>query len=85
MRRGPTKLFVGNLAYQTDKDALTELFSRVGVVSDVSLPRDLGRPRRNQGYGFVQMATASEARLAKERLEGAELDSRRVHIEWGRS
>jgi ATP-dependent DNA helicase RecG len=83
--REATKLFVGNLAYATERDGLRNLFSGVGTVVDVSLPRDFGRPGHNRGYGFVEMASIQEARDAKNELDGAELAGRRVWIDWAKS
>src|SRR5262249_39541165 len=54
-----------------------ETFARVGAVESASVvtDRDTGRSR---GFGFVEMATAEEANDAVARLNGTELDGRRI-------
>ena len=51
-----TKLYVGNLSWSCDKDALWAMFSAYGNVEDAFIPmdRETGRPR---GFGFVTMPT----------------------------
>lgn len=84
-RSEPTKVFVGNLAYETSAGGLRDLFARVGVVVEVNVPRHYRSPGRNRGYGFVVMASSADAKRAREQLEGALLDGRRISLEWGRS
>jgi ATP-dependent DNA helicase RecG len=84
-QREPTKIYVGNLSYRTVKNDVQELFGTVGTVRRVSLPQDYQRAGFNQGYGFVEMATARDAKRAKETLEGARLDGRPIRLEWAKS
>ena len=53
-----TKLFVGNLSFQTSENDLRELFAQAGTVASVSLitERDTGR---SKGFAFVEMASQS--------------------------
>lgn len=37
---------------------------------------------RNLGYGFVQLGTREEAVAAKERMNGAEIQGRRIRVGW---
>lgn len=37
---------------------------------------------RNLGYGFVQMSTREEALAARERMQGAEIQGRRIRVGW---
>ncbi|NNF06788.1 MAG: RNA-binding protein [Candidatus Eisenbacteria bacterium] len=48
------RIYVGNLPFSANEDAVRELFSQFGNVTAVSLitDRDTGRPR---GFGFVEM------------------------------
>ncbi len=64
-----TKLYVGNLSYNTTEEDLRELFAKAGMVQSVALPtdRETGRPR---GFGFVEMSTAAEAQKAISQLNG---------------
>ena len=58
-----TRLYVGNLSFDTTPDTLREVFSALGTVSDlhVATDRDTGRAR---GFAFVTMGSEDEARRA---------------------
>jgi RNA recognition motif-containing protein len=74
------KVFIGSLSFSTSSDRLREAFARIGTVESASVvtDRDTGRSR---GFGFVEMATAEEANDAVARLNGTELDGRRINVE----
>jgi cold-inducible RNA-binding protein len=74
------KLFIGSLSFSTSSDRLREAFARIGTVESASVvtDRDTGRSR---GFGFVEMATTEEANDAVARLNGTELDGRRIKVE----
>lgn len=58
-----TKLYVGNLAYETTEEELRTLFAQAGVISAVALIRDHDTGQ-SKGFAFVEMATAAEAQKA---------------------
>ena len=71
-----TKLYVGNLNYNTTEDTLRQAFSANGrEVTSVSIimDRETGRSR---GFAFVEMATPEAASAALQELDGQELDGR---------
>lgn len=74
-----SKVFVGNLDFNTTRTELEELFGQAGSVLDVFLPTDraTGRPR---GFGFVEFATDEEAQAAIQRFEGHELGGRPLRV-----
>ncbi len=75
-----TKVFVGNLSFNTSETALRTHFEAAGLqVEDVAIvmDRESGRPR---GFGFVQMATAEDAATAISTLDGKELDERALRV-----
>ena len=74
------RLYVGNLSYTTDTEALRALFATKGTVSDVHvvMDRDSGRPR---GFAFVTMATSADAQKAIADLDGAVLDDRPLRVD----
>lgn len=55
-----TKLYVGNLSFQTSEEELRELFSEPGTVESASVIED-GETGRSRGFGFVEMETREEA------------------------
>ena len=74
-----TKLYVGNLSYQTQEPELREHFGQFGTVvsANVITDRDTGRSR---GFGFVEMSTEEEARAAEAGLNGSEVDGRALKV-----
>ena len=58
-----TKLFVGNLAFQTTNQQLQDLFAQAGTVQSANIieDHDTGRSR---GFAFVEMSTNAEAAAA---------------------
>lgn len=74
-----TKLYVGNLAFETSSNDLQTLFAQAGTVEKVSLieDRETGRSR---GFGFVEMQTKEEGAAAIERFNGAELGGRMLKV-----
>jgi len=74
-----SKVFVGNLNFQTTRDELQSLFSQVGQVKDVFLPTDrvTDRPR---GFAFVEFSSDEEAAKAIEKFNGHELGGRPLRV-----
>jgi RNA recognition motif-containing protein len=74
-----TKLYVGNLAFQTSSQELQELFAQAGTVESASVveDRDTGRSR---GFAFVEMSTKEEANAAIEQFNGKELGGRALKV-----
>jgi RNA recognition motif-containing protein len=74
-----TKLYVGNLSYQTQENELREHFAQFGSVvsANIVTDRDTGRSR---GFGFVEMTTEEEARAAETGMNGRELDGRALKV-----
>lgn len=60
-----SKLYVGNLSYQTTEEALSELFSQAGTVTSAKIITDRNSGR-SKGFGFVEMSTTEEAQKATE-------------------
>jgi cold-inducible RNA-binding protein len=78
-----TKLFVGNLSFNTTTADLEALFSQLGTVSSVNIIVDkfTGRSR---GFGFVEMEHAEEAQRAIAQLNGPELQGRALTVNEAR-
>lgn len=74
-----TKIYVGNLSFNTSSQDLTELFSASGTVESANVieDRDTGRSR---GFGFVEMASSAEAEAAIAALNGKEVDGRELKV-----
>jgi cold-inducible RNA-binding protein len=78
-----TKLFVGNLSFNTTENDLQDAFAAFGTVSEANLmtDRETGRAR---GFGFVTMSTPEEAQKAIEGLNGKSIDGRALTVNLAR-
>lgn len=74
-----TRLYVGNLSFNTSDDELRAAFASAGEVSEarVITDRDTGRSR---GFGFVTMNDAAGAQAAIAQLDGSSLDNRSLKV-----
>ena len=74
-----TKLYVGNLAFQTTSQDLQELFGQAGTVQSASVveDRDTGQSR---GFAFVEMSSNEEAAAAIEQFNGKEVGGRALKV-----
>jgi RNA recognition motif-containing protein len=59
-----TKLYVGNLAFQTTSEDLKELFAQAGTVESASVVEDR-MTGRSRGFAFVEMSSKEEAASIK--------------------
>ena len=75
----PSKVFVGNLDFNTTKTEVQDLFTQVGPVRDVFLPmdRESGRPR---GFAFVEYESDADAASAIEKFNGYQLGGRALRV-----
>jgi cold-inducible RNA-binding protein len=78
-----TKLFVGNLSFNTTENDLEDAFAAHGTVAQTNLMMDraTGRPR---GFAFVTMGSPEEAQKAIEAMNGATLDGRQLTVNEAR-
>jgi len=77
------KLYVGNLPYQTDEQALQDMFGRIGTVDSVYVARDQATGQA-RGFAFVEMATEQDAADAAAQLNGQELGGRTLKVNEAR-
>lgn len=77
------KLYVGWLSYDTTEEALKEVFTEAGTVESAVIITDK-MSGRSKGFGFVEMSTDDEARVAIEKLNGKELDGRNITVNEAR-
>ena len=74
-----TKVFVGNVSFDTTREQLEALFAPMGEITEIVVPtdRDSGRPR---GFAFVTFASAESAAQAVQKLDGVELGGRNLRV-----
>jgi RNA recognition motif-containing protein len=72
-----TKLYVGNLNYKTTEEKLKEVFGQYGEVTSVNI-------LQGRGFGFVEMATPESAQEARNKVNGTDLEGRKVIVNEAR-
>lgn len=74
-----SKLYVGNMSFNTTEAGLRTAFGQFGSVTDVYIAndRETGRPR---GFAFVTFSTDTESKLATEKMNGVDLDGRQLTV-----
>ena len=78
-----TKLYVGNLSFNTTENELQELFSQAGAVQEVTLMQDkfTGKSR---GFAFVTMGSEQDAQNAIAKLNGQTVEGRALTVNEAR-
>ncbi len=78
-----SRLFVGNLSYQTGENDLQEYFAQAGAVTSVNLMLDkvTGKSR---GFAFVEFATPEDAQKAVEQFHNKEFQGRALTVNIAR-
>ena len=76
-RFSPATLFVGGLNFVTDEATLRDACEAHGEVDSVKIIYDHDT-RRSRGFAFVAFEREADARRAAERMDGRNLDGRRV-------
>jgi cold-inducible RNA-binding protein len=72
-----TKLYVGNLNYKTTEDKLKEVFGQFGEVTSANV-------LQGRGFGFVEMATPEGAAEARAKMNGTDLEGRKLIVNEAR-
>jgi RNA recognition motif-containing protein len=78
-----TKLYVGNLSYQTTEEELRELFAQAGTVQAVDLIKDRDSGM-SKGFAFVTMSSAEEGEEAIRQFNGRSLGDREIRVSVAR-
>ena len=78
-----SKLYVGNLSFNTTEADIKGLFSSAGTVSEAALmvDRETGKSR---GFGFVTMSSDAEAQAAISQFSGKDVDGRKLTVNEAR-
>ena len=78
-----SRLFVGNLSYQTMENDLLDYFSQAGVVSSVNMMFDkfTGKSR---GFAFIEFGSNDDANKAVEMFHDKEFQGRQLTVNIAR-
>lgn len=74
-----TKLYVGNLSYNTTEDSLRTAFTKAGTVVSIDMIKDRYTGQM-KGFAFVTMSSAEEAQSAIKLLNEKMLDDRAIKV-----
>ena len=83
IRNMETKLYVGNLSYDTTEEDLRTLFAQAGTVESVDLIKDRDSGR-SKGFGFIVMGSQSELEKAIQMFNNYELGQRQLTVNIAR-
>ena len=78
-----SKLYVGNLSFETLELELEDLFKQAGTVTEAALMQDR-MTGKSRGFAFVTMGTAEEAKKAIEMFNGKQLGGRALTVNEAR-
>jgi len=76
-------MYVGNLSREVTEDELRQAFEAFGQVTSVNVIKDR-YSGESRGFGFVEMATKSEAQAAITGLNGTSLGERTLSVSEAR-
>lgn len=74
-----TKLYVGNLPYQTTEADLQTLFEAAGSVASINVVRDRATGQA-RGFAFVEMGDTESAQRAIKELDRREFGGRQLTV-----
>lgn len=78
-----TRLYVGNLSFNTTEGELQRLFETAGRVVNCSIIMDKFT-NKSRGFGFVEMSSQEDADRAITALNGKEVDGRKLTVNEAR-
>ncbi|MBI4035238.1 MAG: RNA-binding protein [Candidatus Chisholmbacteria bacterium] len=78
-----TKLYIGNLSYDTTQDQLRELFGQAGTITDIVVISDRATGR-SKGFGFVEYASEADAEKAVKMFNGHNFMNRDLAVNVAR-
>jgi len=77
------KLYVGGIPYSVSENGLKEVFSKAGTVVSATVISDK-ETSRSRGFGFVEMSSLEEAKMAIEMWHGKPLKGRVLTVNEAR-
>jgi cold-inducible RNA-binding protein len=78
-----TRLFVGNLSFNTTEGDVLDLFKQAGTVARCDLIVDKFT-NKSRGFAFVEMGTQEEANAAIEKFHGQDFQGRNLTVNEAR-
>ena len=76
-----SKLLIRNLSFKCSLEELKKSFEKFGKVIDVKIPQKPGT-NKMLGFAFVTMGNVFEASAALHKMNGGEIMSRKIAVDW---
>jgi len=73
------KIYVGNLPFSVDEEALRNLFSSYGEIEEATIIQDKFSGR-SKGFGFVTLKDDEAAKKAVSEMNGKEIEGRELKV-----
>ena len=73
------RIHIGNLSFSTTEESLKDAFLKFGDVESVSIIKDKFSGT-SKGFGFVEMSSEEKATQAIAKLNGSNLDGRKIRV-----
>lgn len=74
-----TRIFVGNLSYQTTEEQLSVALREAGTIRSVFIGKDR-ETGRSRGFAFIEFEQPECAKDAIRRFDGCEIDGRKIRL-----
>ena len=74
-----SKIYVGNISFNTSEEDLKNVFTSFGDVVSVNIITDR-ETGRSKGFGFVELSSPDAAKAAIAALNGKEVDGRQLRV-----
>ena len=78
-----SKLYVGNLSFDSTENDISDLFAQAGTVKETALMQDRATGQ-SRGFGFVTMSSADEAAKAITMFNGKTVNGRALTVNEAR-
>ena len=78
-----SKVYVGNLSYDTTEEDLRTMFSEAGIVSSVDVIKDR-QTGESKGFAFITMASQVEAEKAISLFNEKDVNNRALKVNMAR-
>jgi len=78
-----SRLFVGNLSFQTGENDLQDYFAQVGAVTSVNLMLDK-MTGKSRGFAFIEYGSAEDAQSAIEQFHDKDFQGRKITVNVAR-
>ncbi|CAF1586898.1 unnamed protein product, partial [Adineta ricciae] len=73
-----TKIYIGKLSTNVNKDHLAEIFGTFGEIKEIDLPFHRIHPHLHRGYAHIEYVTANGAEQACKYMEGGQIDGKEI-------